>query len=423
MFQLQNEEMHKPPNITKKFIDNLDSKNEGYAWILFLIAPIITFVIAIRNFKNRRVRKFIIFFGGFYGLVFIPIPDADATRYQSYYADLKDYNFNLYWHDIMNLASTDNLFPDMYAYTMFFIGKFFSDNSQFFFMIIALVYFFVFVKLIGYIYDSNHNILKKNSGLFFIGILFLFGFSSGINGVRWPLAIIVYLLGAVRLLTQNNIKYLLLAVTSVFIHFSFYPAVIALAAFYFIPFLRKPNVLFGFALVALFAGTFFSNLIFSNAEVLGDIGQNKLSAYTAEGYVETRADTVGNWNFYVAIYRFGNYFFAIAALTIMWFSQKKMISNKVTSQLFGFAVLMTALSFMANAVVDLSTNRYLSIVSFLTLTYLIYMGTINEKSKIIGKLIYCYAPIIALNVFLTIKVEWQTISILLLSNPILAFFL
>ena len=107
----------------------------------------------------------------------------------------------------------------------------------------------------------------------------------------------------------------------------------------------------------------------------------------------------------------------------MWFKQKYMITNKITNQLFGFAVLITAISFMANAVVDLSTNRYLAIVSFLTLTYLIYIGKLNEKSKIISKLMIWYAPIIALNMFLTIKVEWETVSIQLLSNPIVVFFL
>jgi hypothetical protein len=417
--------MHKSDTISEKYknINYSILYNEVYAWLLFLLIPIVLFGIAIKNFKYKHLRKFIVMFGGLYGLFFVPIPNSDATRYQSYYSSLQGYTFEMYWYDVINIASPESLFPDVYVFTMFYIGQFFSDNPQFFHLITALVYFFVFVKLIGHVFDNDHNILKKESGLFFIGIVFLFGFSGGINAVRFPLGLIVYLLGTINLLTQNKVKYLFLAGLSVFIHFSLYPAVIALTAFYLIPFMRKPNVLVGFALFALITGTFFSSLIFANAEAFGDVAQSKLTDYTGEGYAEERANTVKGWNFYVTIYRFGNYFFAVAALAIMWFKQKNMVTNKITNQLFSFAVLMTAISFIANAIVDLGTNRYVVIVSFLALTYLIYMGTLNEKSKIVRILMYCYAPIILLNVLLGMKVEWETVSIKLLNNPILAFFL
>ena len=397
--------------------------NEVYAWLLFLIAPVLIFGVAIKNFKHKHFRKFIVLFGGLYGLFFVPIPNSDATRFQSYYTNLQDYNFNIYWHDITNLASAKNLFPDVYVYTLFYTGHLFSDNPQFFHLITALVYFFVFIKLIGYLYDYNSNIFNKNQRVFFLGIVFLFGFSGGINGVRWPLGSIVYLLGAIMLLTQNNVKYLFLAGLSVLIHFSLYPAVIALAAFYLIPFLRRPSVLLVFVVFALIAGTFFSSLIFANAEAFGDIAENKLTDYTGEGYVEKRANNVAGWNFYVAIYRFGNYYFAVAALAIMAFKQKNLVTNKITNHLFSFAVFMTGISFIANAIVDLSTNRYLVFVSFLTFTYLIYMSTLNEKAKIVRVLMYCYAPLLVLNILLGIRAEWETVSIKLLNNPILAFFL
>src|SRR5690606_13410235 len=96
------------------------------------------------------------------------------------------------------------------------------------------------------------------------------------------------------------------------------PALLALAAFYFVPFIRKPSLLIGFALFALVAGTVFSGFIVQNAESFGDVAQSKLTDYTGEGYVESRADNVSSWNSYVSIFRFGNYFFSIVALAILW---------------------------------------------------------------------------------------------------------
>lgn len=402
---------------------NLRAVNEGYIVLLFLLAPVISFLISIRNFKYKSLRKFVVLFGALYGLFFVAIPDSDATRYQKYYSELEGYNFDSYWTDIMNIGSPDTLFPDVYVFTMFFIGKLFSDNPQFFHLLTALMYFFVFVKLIGYIFDFDQNIVKKNYGLFFIGIIFLFGFSAGINGVRWPLAVIVFLLGAVKLLTRNHVKYLLLAGLSVLIHFSLYPAVLILAAFYFVPFIRKPSLMVGFALFALIAGTVFSSFIVQNADSLGDVAQSKLTDYTGEGYVEKRANNVSGWNSYVGVYRFGNYFFALGALAVMWFKQRSMETNNITNRLFAFAVLMAAMSFIANSIVDLSTNRYTAIVSFLTFTYLIFIGILNPKEKILRILMLCYSPLLLLNVFMTFRVEWDTVSIVLLTHPLFEFIL
>ena len=399
--------------------------NTDKAWlgILLLISPVLSFVYAVRNFKYHSYRKFIVLFGGLYGLLFIAIPNSEATRYKTYYSQLGNYGFKEYWYDISNIASPDSMFPDVYVYTMFFIGKIFSDNPQFFHLITALVYFFVFVKLIGYIFDFDHNILKKKYGLFFIGIIFMFGFSGGINGVRWPLGLIVFLLGATKLLIENRIRYLLLAGLSVLIHFSFYPAFLALAAFYFVPFIRKPSLLVGFALFALVAGTVFSGFIVQNADSFGDVAQSKLTDYTGEGYVEKRADNVSSWNSYVSIYRFGNYFFSIVALAILWLNRKRMVTSEISNRLFSFALLFTAISFIANSIVDLSTNRYITIVSFITFSYLIYLGVLNQSSRTLRTLMICYSPLILLNVFMTIRVELETISIALITHPLSALFL
>lgn len=405
---------------TKASGHTLNKGSEGYVLLLFLLAPVVSFFISVWNFKYKNLRKFVVLFGGLYGLFYLAIPDSDATRYQTSYSQLGNYGFKDYVNDISNIASPDSMFPDMYVFTIFFIGKIFSDNPQFFHLITALVYFFVFVKLIGYIFDYDPNILKKSYGVFFISMIFMFGFSAGINGVRWPLGLIVFLLGTIRLLIENRIRYLLVAGLSVLIHFSFYPAFLALAAFYFVPFIRKPSLLFGFALFALIAGTVFSGFVFQNAASFGDVAESKLADYTREGYIEKRANNVSGWNSYVGVYRFGNYFFALAALAVMWIMRKSMITNKITNRLFAFAMLMAAMSFIANSIVDLSTNRYTAFVSFLTFTYLIFIGMLNPGNRTVRILMLCYAPQLMLNVFMTLRVEWDTISIYLMTNPFFA---
>jgi hypothetical protein len=401
----------------KKLLE-FNAENLGYTWLLFFIAPVLAFIISVKNFKYKFLRKFIVLFGGLYGLFYIPIPNSDATRFQSYYAEHENYSLSQYLSDIFNVFSGDTLFPDIYAFTVFFIGNLFSSNPQLFHLITGLIYFFVFIKLIGCIYDLDYKILKRSYGWFFLGIVFITNFSSGINSVRWPLAVIVFLYGALNLITHNKVKYLFIASLSILVHFSLYPIVLVLALFYFIPFLRKINILGVLAIMALIAGALLKDLIFGNSDILGVVIEDKLADYTGEGYLEKRAASQSDWNFYVPILSFGNYFFAIAALCIMWFKQKKMITNQITNQLFGFAIFMVAISFAASSVVDLATNRYTIIVSFFTFVYLIHIGFLNKNAKVLKVLMYVYIPIILLRIFSMIRVDSETIGIEVLSNPI-----
>lgn len=403
---------------TYKNKDNISSNNEAYIYLLFLLSPMISFIVAIAQFKHKSVRKIIVVFGGLYGYFFIPIEDSDATTFASIYERLYDYNFTAYLTDITNIASPDNRFPDIYAFTMFFVGTTFTNNPQFFHMLTGLVYFAVYVALIGYIYDQDKKVLTKSYAVFFLGLVFILSLSAGINGVRWPLAFMVYMYGAVRVLTSTNRKYFFIAALSILIHFSFVPAVLALALYYFLPYVRKPNVLMALAIFSLIAGAFVSNVIFDNSDSFGDVGEGKLTGYTGEGYVEGREANAKGHNFYIPILRYGGYYFSLFCLFLFWFMQRRMKTSKITNNLYGFAILMAAISFMAGAVVDIATNRYTSLVTFSTFTFLVFLGIQNQGSKIFNRLKYVFAPFIILSALLIIKVDYQTLSINLMINPL-----
>jgi hypothetical protein len=121
---------------SKKLLE-FKPENLGYTWLLFFIAPVLAFIISVKNFKYKFLRKFIVLFGGLYGLFYIPIPNSDATRFQSYYAEHENYSLSQYLYDISNVFSGDTLFPDIYAFTVFFIGNLFSSNPQLFHLIMV----------------------------------------------------------------------------------------------------------------------------------------------------------------------------------------------------------------------------------------------------------------------------------------------
>ncbi len=398
-------------------------QNEKYAWLLFFIAPLFSFLYAVKNFKNPNLRVIIVLFGALFGLTFIPIPNSDSTRYATTIENLIDYDFSKYINDIQNITSGDTIFPDIYAFTLFYISTSVTNNPQFFFMLAGLIYFWVLIKLVACFYINDIRFFKDTHSWFFLAIVFTLNFSAGINGIRWPLATIVFLYGAYNLLSHQKLKFLFIAATSILIHFSYVPAIGALTLFYLVPPLRKSNLLFPIAIITFFAGTFFSGLIFSNTDLFGDVFNEKLEGYTGEGYVERRSNNESGWNLYVPVARFGNYFFAIFAVLLMWYQQKKMQTSKQTNNLYTFAILMAIFSFVANAIVDLSTNRYITIMAFFVFAYLIEMNKLNPQSKILKALALVYAPIIILRIFLIVKTDWETVGLPLLTHPIFQFIL
>ena len=400
----------------------VNKEAEKYIWLLFLTVPVLAFVLALRYYKYKNLRKFILFFGGLYGLTFVPIPNSDATRYAFYYSIHTYYTFQDYLFDISNIFSETNSFPDIYIYTLFYVGNLVTNNEQFFFFITGLIYFYVFSKLLNSFYDMDYQILKKVNGFFFLGIVFILIFSAGISGVRWPLGLIVFLYGAYNLITQNEIKYYFIAVASILCHFSLAAAVGALTLYYFVPFIRKPKFLILFAIFSFVAGSLFTSIIFGNADALGEVASSKLEDYTREGYVTKRASRQVNWNWYVPIAHYGVYYFSIAATLFMWVMQSKFKTNKITTNLLSFVSLMISVSFIAGGVVDAMTNRYTLIVNFAAMAYLVYMGFLNPDSRRLKILKYIFAPIILIKALVVLRTDLQTVSLFLITNPLLKLF-
>ena len=405
-------------------LKNIQTKqNEKYAWLLFFIVPLFSFLYAVKNFKNPNLRVIIVLFGALFGLTFIPIPNSDSTRYATTIENLINYDLQAYLDDVLNIASGNTQFPDIYAFTMFFITTSVTNSPKFFFMLVGLVYFWVLIKLVSSFYNPTHNFFRTPYAIFFLAIVFTLNFSAGINGVRWPLGLIVFLYGAYNLFLTNKIKFLLIASLSVLIHFSLSLAVGGLFLFYFIPYIRSVKFLLIFGLITFTASTIFSAFIFSNAELFGDVFTNKLDGYTADGYIERRSGNESGWNFYLPIVRFGNYYFALFVLLLMAFIQKKFNTNTLSKNLYAFTLFMSSFSFVANAVVDLSTNRYTLIVGFFCFAYLMQMCYLNPKDKTLKWLSIIYIPILLLRIVTIIRTDWQSVSLTLLTNPILEFFI
>ncbi|WP_367392681.1 EpsG family protein [Lewinella sp. LCG006] len=393
---------------------------EKYYWLLFLVTPAIGFIIAILNFNKKPLRKFIVLFGLFYAFVFIPIPGSDATRIISSY---EAYDLSDYFTDITSIYNDRGKKPDLYIYTVYSLSKVFDLSPRGFRVLLGLIYFSFLVKLIGQLYDLSRSRMSNVAKLFLLGGIFVISISAGLNGVRWPLAFVVFLYGSLKYNVKTKFKYFLLAGLSIFIHFSFLPAVIVFGLLVFIPALKNVRIMYVLLLLAFFGGQFVSNYVFSSATEIGGVYESKLGNYTSDGYLEKRASRQASWNFYVPIVRYGNYYFSIFSLFMLSLYRKKINIDPTAQRLVIFSLITLIFSFLAGGVLDIATNRYIHIVSFSTLASLFYLTGQNKGISLFRNLALIYFPVAFITIFSLLRVDIQTVDISIFSNFFIEFIL
>lgn len=397
-----------------------DRKNIALTWIIFFVLPLFAFLISLRNYKCREYRIFILLFGVLYGFTFIPIVPSDGSKYAKKFEEIERYDWNEYVYDVTHILKAGAENPDLYGYTIFFITSKFSKDAKFFFMVAGLVYFLVFLRLISSIYDLTEGIKGKYYFWFFLGCVFIVNFSLGMNGIRFPLAFMVFSYGALKLVITNEIKYLGIALLSPFIHFMFVFPALFLMLYRFVPFSRNHAFLLIFLFLAMFFGRIFHSYIFNNASIFGDPFEARLEGYTSDAWIEARENHVTEWNWYVRFRLYSSYYFSVLALIIAWIWKRKFCQNDISERLFVLALLMTIVSFITGSLVDALSNRFTSLAELFTLILLFYLAYINKHSALLKILSWIYIPVFIIKALVIFRADLYTVSpYLIFGNPIL----
>jgi hypothetical protein len=410
-------------SLTASKINRSIKTYENTLWVLFFVWPVASLFFAIKNFHIKPYRKFIVLFGVLYGLTFLPIPFSDGSRYAQRFEETNNYSWSEYVYDITHIY-TGGGNPDVYAHTLFFVTSKFSKNARFFHMVTALIYFLVFIKLLASIYDLVRGAWGKYYLWFFLGCVFVLNLSIGINGVRYPLAFMVFALGAFKLIVTGEKKYLVIALLSPFIHFMFVYPVVFLLLFHWVPFSRNQTFLLVFLLLSLLAGTFFHTFIQNNIGFLGESYESRFADYTNEAWIEGREEHVTGWNWYVIFRHYGNHYFSLIAIFLVWFRQKKLQSDIISKKLFVFAVFMIIASFISGGMVDSISNRFNALAIIFSFIFLFYISSLNPESLMLKTLSRLYIPIFIIHVLVVFRADLYTVSPwLIFGNPVLMWLL
>lgn len=392
--------------------------------VLFIFSPILSLYKSVTNFKIKQHRKYIVFLGILYGITFIPIKDSDGDRYGKDYESM-DYSIKKYTEDVLNIYSEQATFPDIYIYTVFLIGKTFTNNVKFFRFLTATIYFVIFVHLMSTIYDFNKGKrLKIESVLYMTAIVFITSLAAGINHIRFPLAFIIFAFSALKYLETSNIKYILLSSIAVFVHFALLYLIIYLVFYSIIKFDKRPVFLIIVLMIFVLFYSVFTNLLVTNTLNIGGAFEKRITGYMGETFIETREEHFNSWNWYIIINQYFRFTMPILTVVVLMLYKNRIYFNIFANKLLYFLIILIIAYVTSGEIVDKISNRYIAAATFFNYILLFYLTTINNKNKILKYTSYLYTPFVILNVLITLRGDLYTVNpFSLFISPFISIFI
>lgn len=381
-----------------------------YQLLLFLISPLLAFVNSVKHIHKREHFWIVLSFALFFCYTYIPIPYSDATRYEERFSSIQEYNFSTYVNDVINMYGDKSFYQDAYIYTIQFFVSPFTTDGRIYRSILGFIYFYTFLSLIKHLLLNNGRKTKKFNW-FIIGIVFLISFTAGINGIRWPLALMVFLLGSYRYITTSKFKFVLLAILSPLIHFICFYLVVFLLIYVLTKRFYNPKIISIIVLIFFFISSILASTVQSNIGLVGEKVQEKSSAYIeSDSWKEKRVEGYNKLNWYVQIQRTAPNIFVMLALFITTYFGYKLEKSTTTIALEYFAFIFFMASSLSAQLLVATDNRFTLVSTAVGLFYLYHLYNENSDNKLLNLLNNSYIPIAVLTLLVNIWTDLQTIS-------------
>ncbi len=386
-------------------------------FIYFLFSPFIGFIQALNHNKKDWAKNSVWLFVIFYGFTMCHPEIMDSSRTIARLQEL--YNTPLSWDVfIVNFYNADTGIIDVYEPLVTYFLSLFTESGNILFAVFGIVYGYFYSRNIWLLLDLAKEV-KRNKLFWLLLISFscVIGFWN-LNGVRMWTAAQVFFYGGFLYLVHGNKKGLLIAISSVLIHFSF---VLPVGVLLIYTFIKIPWRFLYFVFIASF---FISSL---NVEAVRNLLESNLpevllprvQSYTSDEYVEVINELNSRGNWYVGFYGQSLSWYLVALFTIIYFSKlKNSAYDKSFSNLFGFSLLFLSVGNITSLLP--SGGRYLIIAQLFGMAVLFFYFVVYPDKRYI-KWATLFSPLLVFFIIVSIRTSFDTITLLtVFGNPILA---
>ena len=383
------------------------------AFFYFILFPFLGFINALRNYRSSWAKPTVIAFVTFFGLSMVKSDKVDSTRYVQSLEIMYDSNkdFDAIQNSFYN--SQEGGQADIYVTLVTFVFSLFTNNGNLLFMFFGLVFGYFYANNIWLVLNQSKGKLHWEQHLLLAAFSLVIGFWT-INGVRMWTAAHIFFYGGFLYLFQNRKNGLLIAASSILIHFSFIIPLVLLLGYSLV------RINFRFLYIFYIASFFIAelNIDFIRTTLesnLPDFMLPKVKTYFNDDYLEGYEEVVASVNWYVLYYKKILTYFTVIFISILFFRANL---SEQTKKLLGFSLLFLA---VANILSLLPSGARFLNVAFLFSLATCFIVVSNNKETIIVKSVKFLSPFLILFCIISVRLSLDYFNVTTLTNPIVVF--
>ncbi|KYP15123.1 EpsG family protein [Flavihumibacter sp. CACIAM 22H1] len=385
-----------------------------YLIIAFLVWPFLGFLLALRNLRGRLNGVIIYLFFLLYGLTFVINPAMDGQRYAN---NLKAaYNKSVSYDEFLPSLYAENGSVDLLEPGLVFLISRVTSEHYLLFVCFAAIFGFFYLKSIKIAYQQYIESRNFNALVFFLFFPWIIPIFE-INGFRFWTASWMFFYSSYMILVYGNKKYLLLALSVCFVHFSFLSLNIVLLLYLLLG--DRKNIYFIVSILTLFISELDLQGLRELAASFDGSLSTKANRYLHEDYVEYVTDLNQSAAWFMKLYTPLLFYFVLAHLIFVYIKLRKITVPKSFLSLFCFSLLVLSFSNLSSLIP--SGARFRSVFMLFSISMLVYFySSIYKMPKLNWFVIICAFPFL-LKVLISIRVGADTLNtVLFMPGPVIA---
>ena len=399
--------------------EGLKKKNKVFVFILFLISPLLSLAIALKNYRSSWAKNVVWLFVTFYGYTLVISNEGmDANSYRDKFLHMAQAEVTLDgFIDI--LYDGESTYLDIVQPLLSFIVSRFTYDHRILFLTFAAVFGYFYSRNIWYLIEKAGPKLKKEAIPILITFAFIVGFWQ-INGFRMWTAAHIFFCGAISYIYEKQKRGLFLCFLSVFVHFSF---VLPILIILFYSVARNRPHLYFWAFIA----TFFLREINLSAvgaileTVVPDALQGKVAGYTNEDYA-SKSGNRENWSWHARYYGKALRWVVIIFVSTIYFKGLKYLkTHESLYSLYCFSLLFLAIGSVVAMVP--SGGRFVTIATLFAVASIFLYIQYAPRDEFTKRFIPLSIPALILYCVVALRLGFNTIGIMtVFGNPVVALF-
>lgn len=380
------------------------------AFFYFILFPFLGLINAIRHYRSSWAKPTMIAFVAFFGMSMVKSDTVDSTRYVQNLEVM--YNSDKDFDTIQNgFYSGEDGQVDIYVTLTTFVFSLFTDNGNILFLFFGLVFGYFYANNIWLVLSQSVGKLRWEQHLLLAAFSLVIGFWN-INGVRMWTAAHVFFYGGFLYLFHDRKKGMLIAATSILIHFSFILPFVLLLAYSLVR--LNFRFLYIFYIASFFIAELNIDFIRTTLETnLPDFMLPKVKTYFNEDYLEGYEEVVVSANWYILYYKKILTYFMVIFISILFFKANPSVK---TRKLLGFSLLFLA---VANILSLLPSGARFLNVAFLFSLAASFIILSNSKEVFIIKSIRFLSPLLILFCIISVRLSLDYFNVTTLTNPVI----